>query len=130
MQVPLPAETDFGNNDPEQPYDFGLSTQPTSFGMPQMPEYGTTSTAGTQPFVNMRDLVASPSTQYPDLDTASLTAPYFTTDVVDSAGLSAEGTAAVEQEGTGVDFVEGNDEFNDTFGDLLNTGAPDWDLTG
>ncbi|KAI7243110.1 hypothetical protein KC343_g5185 [Hortaea werneckii] len=130
MQVPLPAETKFGNDEPEQPYDFGLSTQPTSFGMPQMPEYGTSSTAGTQPFVNMRDLVASPSTQYPDLDTVSLTAPYFTTDVVDSAGLSAEGTAAVEQEGTGVDFVEGNDEFNDTFGDLLNTGAPDWDLTG
>ncbi|KAI7695750.1 hypothetical protein KC322_g10025 [Hortaea werneckii] len=161
MQLPLPAETDFGNGEPEQPYDFGLptqpasfgmpqmpeygttsngepeqpydsglSTQPASFGMPQMPEYGTTSTAGTQPFVNMRDLVASPSTQYPDLDTASLTAPYFTTDVVDSAGLSAEGTAAFEQQGTGVDFGEANDEFNDKFGDLLNTGAPDWDLTG
>ncbi|KAI7468854.1 hypothetical protein KC351_g13430 [Hortaea werneckii] len=130
MQLPLPSESDFGNSEPEQPYDFGLSTQPASFGMPQMPEYGTTSTHGTQPFVNMRDLVASPSTQYPDLDTASLTAPYFTTDVVDSAGLSAEGTAAVEQLGTGVDFGEGNNEFDDPFGDLLNTGAPDWDLTG
>ncbi|GAB1728208.1 hypothetical protein NU195Hw_g3135t1 [Hortaea werneckii] len=160
MQLPLPSETDFGNGEPEQPYDFGLSTQPESFGMPQMPEYGTTSngeaqqpydsglptqpesfgmpqmpeygttsTAGTQPFVNMRDLVASPSTQDPALNTPLMTAPDFADDI-GSAGLSVEGTAAVGQQGTGFDFGEANDEFNNTFGDLLNTGAPDWDLTG
>ncbi|KAI7280260.1 hypothetical protein KC345_g4891 [Hortaea werneckii] len=130
MQLALPIDSDFGNGEPEQPDGFGLSTQPASFDMPQMPKYDTTSTAGTQPFVNMRDLVASPSTQYPDLNTPLMNAPYFTTDVVDSAGLSAEGTAAVEQQDTGLNFGEGLDEVDDAFGDLLNTGAPDWDLTG
>ncbi|KAI7511567.1 hypothetical protein KC347_g3278 [Hortaea werneckii] len=127
MQVPQATDSYFGNSEPEQPYDFGLSTQTASFGIPQMPEYGTTSTAGTQPFVNMRDLVASPSTQYPALDTPLTTAPDFADDF-GSAGLSAEDTGAIEQPSTGLGFGEENDEF-DPFQDLLDTGAAEWDLT-
>ncbi|KAI6892776.1 hypothetical protein KC318_g12724 [Hortaea werneckii] len=127
MQLPLPSESDFGNTEPEQPYDFGPSTQPASFAMPQMTEYDTTSTGATHNFVNMRDLVASPNMQHPAPTAPLMTAPYFTNDA-SSAGLSAEGTAAVEQQSSGLDVGEENDDI-DPFGDLLDTGAAGWDLT-
>ncbi|GAB1740864.1 hypothetical protein NU219Hw_g5943t1 [Hortaea werneckii] len=127
MQLPLPSESDFGNSAPEQPYDFGPSTQPTSFAMPQMTEYDTTSTGATHNFVNMRDLVASPTMPYPASNAPLMTAPNFTNDI-GSSGLSAGGTAAVEQQSSGLGVGEENDAI-DTFGDLLDTGAAGWDLT-
>ncbi|KAI7322622.1 hypothetical protein KC315_g8769 [Hortaea werneckii] len=127
MQLPMPSESDFGNAESEQPYDFGPSTQPASFAMPQMTEYDTTSTGATHNFVNMRDLVASPNMQYPAPTAPLTTAPYFTNDI-SSAGLSAGETAAVGQQSSGLGVGEENDDI-DAFGDFLDTGAAEWDLT-
>ncbi|KAI7538561.1 hypothetical protein KC331_g10278 [Hortaea werneckii] len=129
MQLPLPSESDFGNSEPEQPYDFGPSTQPAPFSMPQMTEYDTTSTGATHNFVNMRDLIASPNMQHPAPTAPLMTVPDFTNDI-SSAGLPTGETAAVEQQGTGLGLGLGeeNDDI-DPFGDLLDTGAAEWDLT-
>lgn len=130
MQLPLPSESDFDNAESEQPYHFGPSTQHASFAMPQMmpqmTEYDTTSSGATHNFVNMRDLVASPTMSYPASTAPLMTAPDITNDT-GSAGLSVEDTAAVEHQSAGLDRGEENDDI-DPFGDLLDTGAAEWDL--